>query len=213
MSNGSQDTVRRDAAPARGQGAASDGGRGRPSSWRLSKTFERLALELGPALAFFLAVRFYDIYAGTIVLFAAGILSTALSWHRERRVPVVPLASLALTLGLGGATLILEQGRFIKMRPTIINSITALALAIGLMKGRVLLRNVLGAGIKAAPAAWRHVTLGAVVFLLLLAGLNEVVWRTMSTETWAGFKAFVIPAADALAIWLGYRHLKRHACP
>ncbi|WP_404379846.1 inner membrane-spanning protein YciB [Caenispirillum salinarum] len=187
-------------------------GGGRASSWRLGATVERIALELGPAIAFFLTVRFYDIFAGTIVLLVAGVLSTAVSWSRGRRVPVVPFASLALTGVLGGATLIMEEGRFIKMRPTIINAVAALVLAGGLMRGHLLLRSVLGAGTEAEPAAWRRVTIGIVLFLLGLSVTNEIVWRTVSTEAWAGFKAFAIPALDALAFWLAYRHLRRHAC-
>lgn len=200
---------------ARARTGQADGrsGGGRPSSWRLGATVERIALELGPALAFFLAVRFYDIFAGTIVLLVAGVLSTAVSWMRQRRVPVVPFASLALTGMLGGATLILEEGRFIKMRPTIINALTALVLAGALVRGRMLLRSVLGAGIEAEAAAWRRVTIGIVLFLLALSVANEIVWRSVSTEVWAGFKAFAIPALDALAFWLAYRHLRRHACP
>ena len=39
-------------------------------------------------------------------------------------------------------------------------------------------------------AAWRTLTLRWAVFFLVLAVLNEYVWRTMSEETWVNFKVF-----------------------
>ena len=37
---------------------------------------------------------------------------------------------------------------------------------------------------------WRKLTLRWGLFFFFLAGLNEVVWRLVSTDTWVSFKVF-----------------------
>ena len=39
---------------------------------------------------------------------------------------------------------------------------------------------------------WRKLTLRWACFFTFLAVLNEVVWRTVSTDTWVSFKVFAI---------------------
>ena len=39
-------------------------------------------------------------------------------------------------------------------------------------------------------AAWRVLTLRWGVFFLVVAGLNELIWRNVSTDTWVNFKVF-----------------------
>lgn len=177
----------------------------------MRKAGKRLAFELGPALVFFLTIRFWDIYVGTVVFMAMSILSAVWSWGRDRRLPRLPLAGIVLTLVVGGLTLALEDPQFIKMRPTIINLIVAVAVGGGLMIGKLPVKSVFGAGIHASDHGWRVVSAALVVFVLVLAGLNEWVWRSFSSADWALFKAFGIPLLDGLFIAWAWVMLRRHA--
>jgi intracellular septation protein len=40
------------------------------------------------------------------------------------------------------------------------------------------------------PEGWRKLTLRWALFFLVLAVLNEIVWRTQTTDTWVAFKLF-----------------------
>lgn len=173
---------------------------GNTTTWDWRSTGRRFLFELGPALVFLAAVKIWDIYVGTIVLFCTTLISTTLSWYRERRVPVVPMAGLALTLAFGGLTLMFEDPGWIKMRPTVLNLAGAVVLLGALGLNRLLLRDIFGAGVTAPDALWRRVTLALIAFLIALAVINEAIWRTSSTEAWATFKAIGIPTLDALFI-------------
>lgn len=179
--------------------------------WDLRGNIRRMVLELGPALLLFVGTSAWDIYAGTVLLIAGTILSTVISWRGERRVPIVPVASLVSVAIIGGLTLVLTDPRFVKMEPTITNMAVASVLTLALARGRLPLRTVFGAGTRARPEAWKHLTVAVVAFLLVLSGMNEVVWRTVDTDTWAAFKAFAIPGANIAFLAGAWIWLRRNA--
>ncbi len=93
----------------------------------------------------------------------------------------------------GGLTLWLADETFIKMKPTIVQGLIALVLFGGLAFGRPLLRPLLGPMLPPMEdEAWRGLTLRYASFFLAMAGLNEIVWRTQSTDFWVTFKVFGI---------------------
>lgn len=182
-----------------------------PPPWNLRANVVRLVLELGPALLLFIGTSLWDIYVGTMLLIAASVVSTAVSLQRERRFPLVPLASLVSVGLIGGLTLVLTDPRFVKMEPTISNVGGALALLASLRLRKLPLRSVFGAGTRARPRAWKHLTVALALFLLVLAALNEAVWRTVDTEAWAAFKAFALPALNVAFISGAWIWLRRNA--
>lgn len=179
-------------------------------SWDVRQAVTRLIFELGPAIVFFVATTLWGVYAGTIALMVSGVLSTAVSWVRTRRLPVLPLAGLALTLVFGGMTLWWRDDQFIKMQPTLINGVSALVLTVALLVKRLPLRSIFGAGTHARDDAWKTLTLALVLFLVVLAAMNEIMWRMFPTDTWAAYKAFVIPALDGLFVTAAYKYLRSH---
>lgn len=178
--------------------------------WNRGALALRLLAELGPAVLFFVVLRATDIYWATLVLVATGLASTAWSWRRERRLPVLPSAMLALTLVLGGLTYALQDPQFVKLRPTITNLAGAAALAVAFAFGRLPLRHALDGATTLPDDLWARLTWALITFLLVLAALNEVVWRTTSTDTWAAFKAFGIPLLNGLFIFGAWRWVLRH---
>src|SRR5581483_5500685 len=83
-----------------------------------SKT--RLALDLSPLLVFFLAYRFAGLLAATMALIFSTLLSLAITYHLERRIPIMPLASGIAVAVLGGLTLLLKHETYIKINPTLV---------------------------------------------------------------------------------------------
>ncbi len=152
----------------------------------------RFLLDLGPLAIFFFANARWDIFAATGAFMAAIVVSLGISYSMERRLPLLPLITTVMVLFFGGLTLILNDETFIKLKPTIANLLLAGGLFAGLAFGRSFLKTVLGAVFELTEEGWRKLTWRWAWFFVVLAVLNEVVWRTMSTDAWVNFKVFAI---------------------
>ena len=150
----------------------------------------KLGLEMGPLVLFFIANAKFGIYPATGVLMAAVVVALILSWLLTRHVPVMPLVTAVAVLVFGGLTFFFQDELFIKLKPTIVNSLFGLVLLGGLAMGKPLLPVVLDSVMRLTDAGWRILTLRWGLFFFVLAGLNEVVWRTQSTDFWVTFKVF-----------------------
>jgi intracellular septation protein len=150
----------------------------------------KLALDFLPLVAFFAAYRFGNMYVATGVIIVLTLVSLAISYFITGKVAKFPLFSAILITILGGLTLYLQDDTFVKMKPTAANLIFAGLLGGGLLMNRMFLKDLLGATLNMPEDAWRTLTLRWTVFFLVLAGLNEYVWRTMSEEAWVNFKVF-----------------------
>jgi intracellular septation protein len=152
----------------------------------------KLILELGPLVVFFLTNNRYDIFIATGAFMAATIISLAGSRFLLKKIPVMPLVTGIFILVFGGLTLYLQNDVFIKMKPTIVNLLFAAALMGGLFFGRSLMKIVLNEVIKLEEEGWRKLTIRWAAFFVVLAILNEIVWRNFSTDSWVAFKTFGI---------------------
>ena len=152
----------------------------------------KLAIELGPLLVFFVLNAKMDIYWGTGGFMAAMVVSLAAARVMEGRFPVMPLFTTVFVLVFGSLTIYLEDERFIKLKPTIVNSLFGTILLVGLATGRALLKVVFESAMQLEAEGWRRLTFRWAIFFFVLAGLNEVMWRSFDTDTWVAFKTFGI---------------------
>jgi intracellular septation protein len=150
----------------------------------------RLALDLGPLVIFFLANGRYGIYTATAVFMAATVVAIAIGLVIERKFSPMPLVTLVLVVVFGGLTLWLENEIFIKLKPTILYLMFAAVLWGGLFAGRIFLKYLLAQSVKMPDGAWRILTRRWALFFLALAVINEIVWRSFSTDTWVAFKVW-----------------------
>lgn len=167
----------------------------------------KLALELGPLGVFFLFnARGEQISAAFPVLQAVGkpiflataafmvaiALSLAVSLWLTRRLPIMPLVSGVVVLVFGALTLWLHDELFIKLKPTIVNALFGTILLGGLLFGKALLGYVFDSAFSLTDEGWRKLTFRWGVFFFVLAAINEIVWRSFSTDFWVSFKVFGI---------------------
>jgi intracellular septation protein len=122
----------------------------------------------------------------------------------------MPLVSAFFVVVFGGMTLWLQDDVFIKLKPTIVNGIFAAILLGGLAAGHSLLRHLFGDVFRLTDEGWRQLTLRWGLFFIVLAGLNEVVWRNFSTDTWVSFKVFGIMPLTMIFGIAQMGLLKRH---
>lgn len=175
----------------------------------------RIAVEIGPLAAFFLLNARGDdiieslqgtetlvfletngidkpIFMATAGFMVMTLVSLVINYAVERRLPIMPLVSGVFVLGFGTLTLMLQDEAFIKLKPTITNMLFAVILFGGLAFGRPLLRPLFGSVLELSPRGWRTLTMRWASFFVVLAILNEIVWRSFSTDTWVDFKVFGI---------------------
>jgi intracellular septation protein len=150
----------------------------------------KLAIELGPLLVFFGTNAAAGIYAGTAAFMAATIVSLVVAWLSYHKVPIMPIVSGVIVLVFGGLTLYLRDETFIKLKPTIVYTMFAVLLAAGLLWKKPMLELLFGPVFTLTEEGWRKLTIRWALFFAVMAVVNELVWRNVSTDAWVSFKAF-----------------------
>lgn len=171
--------------------------------------YAKLALEIGPLIAFFIAFGrmkdntytfFGTEYSGFVTVTAGFIvvmlLASALVWVLTGSLSKMQLFSLVLVVIMGGLTVYLNDEHFIKMKPTLMFGFFGLVLGFGVLRGKSYLRDLMDEAMPLQPKGWLILTRRLAVFFILLAIANELIWRFGSTEAWVFFKTF----GDTLAL-------------
>jgi intracellular septation protein len=161
----------------------------------------KLALEMGPLVLFFLVNAKFGIFPATGVLMAAVLIALAVSWFTLGKLPIMPVVTAVAVTVFGALTFWFDSDMFIKLKPTIVNSIFGAVLLGALAMGKPLLPVVLDSMLHLTEEGWRKLTFRWGVFFFVLAALNEIVWRTQTTDFWVSFKVFgVMPLTMLFAI-------------
>jgi len=171
-------------------------------------------LELGPTVAFFvLYLRIRDdvfTFSGTeytgfivativfvpILLAAMGIL-----WFLTGQLSRIQIFTAFMVIFFGGLTAWFNDERFFKMKTSIVNGMFAVILGIGLLRGKSLLQWIMGDMMPMEPEGWMILTRRLAIAFAVLAVVNEVVWRTMSTDAWVKIETFGFPLALFVFLW------------
>ena len=165
----------------------------------------KMALEIGPLMVFFfgnlrgewLAKTFPALTAvggplliATALFMVATVVSLIVSKIVFKHLPIMPFVSGIVVMVFGSLSIWLQDETFIKMKPTIVNTLFGVVLLGGLFFGKSLLGYVFNAAFQLDAEGWRKLTLRWGIFFLFLAVLNEVVWRNFSDAVWVNFKVW-----------------------
>ncbi len=173
--------------------------------------FLKLALDIGPLLVFFIANARFGIFSATAVFMVAILAALATSYALTRHVAIMPVVSAIIVLVFGTLTLVLHDETFIKVKPTIIYVLFGITLLGGYLLNKPLLAIVFDAMFHLTEEGWRKLTVRWAVFFLVMAVVNEAVWRTQTTQFWIGFKLFGFTPLTFLFAILQYRLLLKYA--
>jgi intracellular septation protein len=100
------------------------------------------------------------------------------------------IVTAVIVLVFGTLTLVLHDETFIKIKPTIIYGLFAAILGGGLLFGRSFIAILFNQMFNLTPQGWRILTMRWALFFVAMAVLNEIIWRTQSTDFWVSFKLF-----------------------
>jgi intracellular septation protein len=150
----------------------------------------KLATELGPLIVFFIANAKFNLFVATGAFMVAIVAAMIASYVVVRHVPMMAIVTAVIVLVFGTLTLVLHDETFIKVKPTIIYGLFAAILGGGLLFGRSFIAILFNQMFNLTPKGWRILTMRWALFFLGMAALNEVIWRTQSTDFWVAFKAF-----------------------
>ncbi len=158
----------------------------------------KILLDFAPIALFFVAYKLWGIYVGTAVLMAATCVQMALVYLIDKKLTTMHKATLYLILIFGTLTLVLQDDRFIKWKPTVLYAAMALALAVALWGFRKnFLKMVLGSQLSLPDPVWTRLNVAWIGYCLFMAAVNGYVAAFYSTDAWANFKlwGYVFPLA------------------
>jgi intracellular septation protein len=153
----------------------------------------KLAADFGPLLIFF-TVYFSnenDLKVAIPPFIIATLIAIIIVYLLEKRIPMVPLTGGILITLFGGLTLYFDNKIFFYMKPTIINLLFAGVLFFGkYFTKKPLLKIFFQTAMKLENEGWKKLNGRWIVFFILIAILNEIVWRTQTEAFWVNFKVW-----------------------
>lgn len=177
----------------------------------------KMLLDIGPLAAFFVAYRFSGatndeekIYIATAAIMASTIISLLITYWIEKKIAIMPLVSGVVITIAGTLTLVLQDGTFFKMKPTLVNLIFAAILLGGVYFKKPFLKYAMGSALTLSEEGWRILSVRWGIFFIFLAGLNEFIWRNFSQDFWSDFKVFGMLTLTIVFTFSQMKLIKKH---
>lgn len=151
----------------------------------------KLLADWGALVVFFVTYKLVDLYWATGLAVLMSVLMIGIMRARGMPIDRMQWIGLGLIVVFGGLTLLLQDERFIKAKPTLLYGLSALVFAVPQLLGKtVLLKTLIGDKIQMPDVAWRRLNMAWAIFFVLMAALNTWVAMTFTTDVWVDFKLF-----------------------
>lgn len=151
----------------------------------------KFLFDLFPVILFFIVFKTQGIYAATAAAMVATLAQIGWVKFRHGKVDGMLIASGAIIVVFGGATLLLHDETFIKWKPTVLYWLFAVVLfAAEMFWNKNLIRAVMEQQITLPDPIWRKLNHAWAGFFASMGALNLYVAYHFATETWVDFKLF-----------------------
>jgi intracellular septation protein len=162
-----------------------------------------LILELSPLIVFFVGFKLLGIYWATAALMIGFLLQLVVHRLRTGEFKTMHIITTVVAVGLGSATLLLHDSRFIQWKPTVLLAMAAAAFLGSMFVGkqpfaRRMLESAFNEPLDVSPRAWWLINCLWAGWLALLAMANIYVARNFDERIWVNFKVFGITGAMLL---------------
>ncbi len=174
----------------------------------------KMLLDFAPLPLFFIAYQFGGIYVATGVLIVSLYVALGIDRMMTGKLNHVLAGTALLATVLGGLTFALHDPAFIKLKPTILYAVFALACIGSQFFGeQVLIQRLMRSAIELPAPAWRKLNLAWALFFIFCAGLNYYVAHQFAEATWVRFKLIGLTALPFVFALLQAPFLMKHMPP
>lgn len=172
----------------------------------------KILIDVFPVLLFFIAYKFFGIYAATVVAIIASVAQVSFYWMRHRSLEKMHIITLILIVVLGGATLIFHNELFIKWKPTAINWAFAVVFLSSqfIAKKKPLIKTMMEKDVILPDLIWKRLNLSWVIFFTIMGCANLFVVYQFDTNAWVNFKFFGVIGLTMLFVIIQAIYLTRH---
>ena len=152
----------------------------------------KLLVDFLPIVIFFVVYKMTnDLILATAILIPATMLQMGYTWLTTKKIGKMQLVTLIMVVVLGGLTVALQDGQFIKWKPTIVNWLFGLAfLGSQFIGKKPVVQRLMEKGIQLPGRIWRQLNFAWFVFFAVMGSLNLYVAFNYSEATWVDFKLF-----------------------
>ncbi len=172
----------------------------------------KLLFDFFPIILFFLAYKFFDIYTATAVAMAASVAQVLFFRLKHQHYEKLHLASMALILLLGSATLFFHNPWFIKWKPTGIYWLSSLVfLGSNYIGAKPLIQRMMEGNVNLPSKIWRRLNYAWSVYFIVMGSLNLYVAYFYTTDLWVNFKLFGGVGCMLLFVFIQALYLAKHA--
>lgn len=181
----------------------------------------KIALELGPLIAFFVSFNMLKepgaedhlnaLLGATGVFIAVMAVAMTTTWVLTRKLSRMAVITGAVVLVMGALTFWLNDATFLLVRPTIVNAAFAAILTFGLLRGQSYLEYLMGELLPLDHTGWMKLTRNWAIYFACVAVVNEIVWRTLGQDMWVTVKTFGYPAAAFIFMMAQTPLIAKHA--
>jgi intracellular septation protein len=159
----------------------------------MGRSIIKFLTDFGPLLIFFIIYfkNGHDLKIAIPPFVLATLLSLAIIYFLDKKIPMMPLTSGIIITLFGGLTLYFDNKIFFYMKPTVVNLIFAAVLFFGkFFTQKPLLKIFFQNSIKLQNEGWKKLSYRWIYFFIFIAVLNELVWRTQTEMFWVNFKVW-----------------------
>lgn len=171
----------------------------------------KFCTEIGPLAVFFIGYKLYGLIPATGALIVTTLIALAITFHYERKIPILPLVSAVFLTIMGAVTIFSGNTVFLKMKPTLVNILFSTILLCGVYYKKGLIKYVMGHALPLTEEGWIKFSFRWGMLFLLLACLNEVIWRNFSEDFWVKFKVFGMFPLTIIFMLMQIPFLKKHS--
>ena len=174
------------------------------------KNISKIFVDIGPLAVFFIFYTRGNLQSAILPFMIATVIAVLFSYIVDKKIPIMPTVGAGIILVFGGMTIYFDNEIFFKMKPTIINLLFAVILYAGQLLNKPILKYLLGSALKLEDLGWQILSKRWIGFFIALAILNEIIWRTQSTDIWVNFKVFGILPLTFLFTLFQFPILKKY---